>query len=115
MPAKVEFARAATVYRELREALDPWAKLNGYRRLRGAKAGWTRALDQSRDLGFAFECSPWGSAATGGGSFHGTLKVRPSDDSGLSSGPLRQVPFRAFADFVRRHLPSVLATFLDHD
>lgn len=64
MPADVAFARAAAVYRELRQAIEPWAKQNGYKRARGAKAGWTRALDQTRELVVGFECSPWGSAAT---------------------------------------------------
>jgi len=84
-----EYARSSVVYREIRAALDPWCKQNGYRRARGSEPCWIRSLNASDDLSFRFRVNPWGSGATGGGSFHGTLELAPSQ-SPVGGAPIRQ-------------------------
>jgi hypothetical protein len=78
------YARSTEVYREMRAALGPWAKANGYRRRRGSQAGWVRPLGTERELSFWFDVNAWGSGATGGSSFHGTLEEAPSKASGVT-------------------------------
>ena len=45
------------VYRELREALSPWAQAAGFSRVRGAAPGWEKPVDQGRRLVVRFEGS----------------------------------------------------------
>jgi hypothetical protein len=78
------YARSAEVYKEIRAALGPWAKANGYRRRPGSQAGWVRPLGTERTLAFWFEVNAWGSGPTGGNSFHGVLEEAP---------PMRQRDF----------------------
>ena len=73
----VEYARSTVVYREIRGALDPWCKANGYRRLPGAEPCWVRKLDEGGELGIAFHVNPWGGGTIGGNSFYGVLEARP--------------------------------------
>jgi hypothetical protein len=89
------YARSTEVYQEMRAALGPWAKANGYRRRRGSPAGWVRPLGTERDLSFWFDVSAWGSGATGGSSFHGVLEEAPSKGSGVAPdrGNMRQRDF----------------------
>jgi hypothetical protein len=89
----VPYARSAEVYKEIRTALGPWAKASGYRRRPGSQAGWVRPLGTERELGFWFELNVWGSGATGGNTFHGTLEEAPSKASGVTPdrGNMRQL------------------------
>jgi hypothetical protein len=80
----IKYARSSEVYREIRAALGPWCEANGYRRLRGSsEPGWVRPLGINRSLSFWFGVNVWGSGATGGGSFGGTLQIAPSAASGV--------------------------------
>jgi hypothetical protein len=45
------------VYRQLRDALSPWAQAAGFRRLRGAAPGWEKPIDDGRRLVVRFEGS----------------------------------------------------------
>ena len=78
-----EYARSTVVYREIRDALDPWCKENGFRRMKGTEPTWLRPLGTSQDLSFSFRVNAWGGGAIGGNSFHGTMQVAPSHSSGV--------------------------------
>jgi hypothetical protein len=78
-----DYARSSMVYREIRSALDPWCKENGYRRVAGTEPAWIQALGTTQDLSFSFRVNPWGGGAIGGNSFHGTMQVAPSRASGV--------------------------------
>jgi hypothetical protein len=71
------------VYREIRAALGPWCKDNGYRRSSGTEPGWIRALNKDQDLSFSFRVNPWGRGTIGGGSFSGKFQLAPSPESGV--------------------------------
>ena len=64
------YARAAEVYREIRAALGPWFKENGYSRRKGGEPGWVL-----KRFGVWFRVNPWGGGAMGGSSFYGTLEI----------------------------------------
>ena len=51
------YAPAREVYRELRDALAPWAQAAGFRRVRGAAPGWEKPVDEGRRLVVRFEGS----------------------------------------------------------
>ena len=87
-----EYARSSVVYREIRGALGPWCKQNGYRRVPGTEPAWIQPLGTARDLSFSFRVNTWGGGAIGGTSFHGTLQVAPSRASGVlaDSSTIRQ-------------------------
>ena len=51
------YAPIKEVYRELRDALSPWAQAAGFRRLRGAAPGWEKPIDDGRRLVVRFEGS----------------------------------------------------------
>jgi hypothetical protein len=53
----VPYAPAKEVYRELWDALSPWAQAAGFRRLRGASPGWEKPIDAGRQLIVRFEGS----------------------------------------------------------
>jgi len=84
-----EYARSSVVYREIRTALDPWCKQNGYRRARGSEPCWIRSLNASEDVSVGFRVNAWGSGATGGSHFHGTLELAPTN-SDVGGAPIRQ-------------------------
>jgi hypothetical protein len=84
-----EYASSKVVYREIRAALDPWCKENGYRTVRGSGPCWVRPVNTSEDVSFRFRVNQWGSGATGGNSFHGTLELAPSQ-SIPGGAPIRQ-------------------------
>ena len=66
-----EYARAVDVYREIRAALGPWFKENGYGRWKGgSEPGWVL-----KKFGVWFRVNPWGGGAMGGSSFYGTLEI----------------------------------------
>jgi hypothetical protein len=53
----VPYAPIKDVYRELRDALSPWAQAAGFRRLRGTAPGWEKPIDDGRRLVVRFEGS----------------------------------------------------------
>jgi hypothetical protein len=79
-----EYARSSAVYKEIRAALDPWCKQNGYRRVRGTEATWIRSLNAEQDLSFSFRCNRWGGGAIGGSDFYGLIQTAPSEKSGIA-------------------------------
>jgi hypothetical protein len=90
-----EYARSSEVYRELRAALGPWCKANGYRRRRGFEPGWVRGLNKDQDLSFWFRANRWGGGTIGGGTFSGMFQVAPSE----ASGAMPDAPNMRQADF----------------
>lgn len=79
-----EYARSSMVYREIRTAMDPWCKQNGYRRVPGGgEPAWIRRLGTAQELSFSFRVNPWGGGSIGGNSFYGTMQVAPARASGI--------------------------------
>jgi hypothetical protein len=72
-----DYARSPVVYRVLREVLGPWAKANGYLRVRGTQARWKRPLNDGREFEFGAFVSWYGGGDIGGSSFDVMLKVGP--------------------------------------
>jgi hypothetical protein len=86
-----DYAHAKDVYKELREALGPWAKANGFRRWPGTVAGWQRSQGELELLRFKFESSVWGDPETGN-ALTGYVQLDPSPGD-LAATPIRQVMF----------------------
>ncbi len=84
------YATAKAAYRELRSAIGPWAKANGYRRWAGTQAGWQKPIDAERRLLFKFEGDSFGNPDTGN-SYHGLVELAPLGSQG--STILRQSNF----------------------
>src|SRR5687767_6079648 len=85
------YAPAKTVYKEMREAIAPWSKANGFRRWSGTQAGWRKANYAEQLLGFKFEGQVWGSPDTGN-SLSGLVQLDPYPGE-LTATPIRQTPF----------------------
>lgn len=85
------YAHAKDVYKELREALGPWAAANSFRRWPGTVAGWQRAAGPDQILRFMFEGSGWGDPETGN-SLTGRLQLDPAPGDPAAT-PIRQSLF----------------------
>lgn len=85
------FARAKTVYQELRAALTPWSKASGFRRWSGTPAGWCKAYSPEQVLGVRFECGRWASGDTGN-SLSAYIELVPSSNP-FPGNPVRQSSF----------------------
>jgi hypothetical protein len=83
IPAKI-------AYRELRSAIGPWAKTNGYARWTGTQAGWQKPVEAQQQLLFKFEGSSFASPDTGN-SYHGLIQLEPVGSKGFTI--LRQSDF----------------------
>jgi hypothetical protein len=65
------YARTVDVYREIRTALGPWFKENGYSRRKGSnEPGWVL-----KKFGAWFRVNAWGGGFMGGSSFYGILEI----------------------------------------
>ncbi len=84
------YATAKVAYRELRSAIGPWAKANGYGRWAGTQAGWQKPVDAEQRLLFKFEGYSFANPDTGN-SYHGLVQMEPSGSQG--STILRQSDF----------------------
>jgi hypothetical protein len=83
-----DYATAKEVYKELREALGPWTKANGFRKWPGTAAGWQRPQGALELLRFKFEVSVWGDSETGN-ALTGHVQTDPSPGD-LTATPIRQ-------------------------
>ncbi len=83
------YAPAKAAYRELRAAIGPWAKANGYRRWAGTQAGWQKPMGEQRLL-FKLEGDSFVNPDTGN-SYHGLVQLEPLGAHG--STILRQSDF----------------------
>ena len=70
------YTPAKIAYRELRSAIGPWAKTNGYARWTGTQAGWQKPVEAQQQLLFKFEGSSFASPDTGH-SYHGLIQLEP--------------------------------------
>jgi hypothetical protein len=89
MPAG--YAPAKTAYQELRAAVRPWAKSQGFRRWPGTQAGWQKALDAGQLLGFKCEGDGMVNPDTGN-SMHGLVQLEPSSGAATAHS-MRQATF----------------------
>ena len=86
-----DYAKAKEVYKELRDALGPWTKANGFRKWPGTVAGWQRPQGALELLRFKFEGSAWGDPETGN-ALTGWVQTDPSPGD-LTATPIRQSGF----------------------
>jgi hypothetical protein len=84
------YTPAKIAYRELRSAIGPWAKTNGYARWTGTQAGWQKPVEAQQQLLFKFEGSSFANPDTGN-SYDGLVQLEPLGSKG--STILRQSNF----------------------
>ncbi len=84
------YTRAKIAYRELRSAIGPWAKTNGYVRWAGAQVGWQKPVEAQQQLLFKFEGHSFANSDIGN-SYHGLIQLEPQGSKG--STILRQADF----------------------
>jgi hypothetical protein len=93
------YTPAKIAYRELRSAIGPWAKTNGYARWTGTQAGWQKPVEAQQQLLFKFEGSSFATPDTGN-SYYGLIQLEPVGSKGFTI--LRQ------SDFARCHVQAEL-------
>src|SRR6266481_5851081 len=84
------YTPAKIAYRELRSAIGPWAKTNGYVRWAGTQVGWQKPVEAQQQLFFKFEGHSFANSDIGN-SYHGLIQLEPQGSKG--STILRQVDF----------------------
>ena len=87
-----EYAHAKDVYKELRDAVGPWTRANGFRRWPGTVAGWQKAVDAERLLRFKFEGAPRMGDPDMGHALTGLVQLDPAP-GGPAATPIRQSTF----------------------
>ena len=70
------YAGAKAAYKELRDAIGPWAKANGFLRTKGTQANWEKPVDPDQLLRFMFEGYSMVNPDTGN-SYHGYVQLEP--------------------------------------
>ena len=86
------YTPAKIAYRELRSAIGPWAKTNGYARWTGTQVGWQKPVEAQQQLLFKFEGHSFANSDIGN-SYNGLIQLEPQGSKG--STILRQADFRA--------------------
>jgi hypothetical protein len=84
------YTPAKIAYRELRSAIGPWAKTNGYVRCAGTQVGWQKPVEAQQQLLFKFEGHSFANSDIGN-SYHGLIQLEPQGSKG--STILRQADF----------------------
>src|SRR3989442_5225952 len=84
------YTPAKIAYRELRSAIGPWAKTNGYVRWAGTQVGWQKPVEAQQQLLFKFEGHSFANSDIGN-SYHGLIQLEPQGSKG--STILRQADF----------------------
>ena len=70
------YCGAKAAYKELRDAVGPWTKANGFARTKGTQVGWQKPVDPDQLLRFAFEGYSMVNPDTGN-SYHGYVQLEP--------------------------------------
>lgn len=84
------YCGAKAAYKELRDAVGPWAKANGFVRRKNTQANWEKPVDPDQLLRFTSDGHSLVNADTGN-SYHGYVQLEPR--AGSTSEIVRQSSF----------------------